>query len=137
MALRRDYADDDSTVELVVTFTTEGANAALRTLLVSVPEGELVEAEKACACAVPAEDQLQGDAIRGAIAELLPSAGAVRVRHFEVPGIFAAGTREFKVPPELLGTLPANGNFLGRVEQRDGVWWLFDVRVIPGPTRSP
>ncbi|MEO5961148.1 MAG: sialidase family protein [Opitutaceae bacterium] len=136
MALRRDYAGGDTKAELVVTFTTEGAAAALHTLLVSVPEGDFVESEKACDCALPAE-QLQGDPIRGTIAEVLPAAGTVRVRHFEVPGIFAAGTREFKVPPPMLAVLPATGQFIGRVERRESEWWLFDVRVIPGPSRSP
>ena len=56
------------------------------------------------------------------------------MKHFEVPGIFAEGAREFRVAPEVLAQAGESGRqFFGRVEKRDGAWWLFDVRLIAMP----
>ena len=129
VALLRDYEGGSTPAQLLVAFAQENA-PGLRTLLVTIPEGELLEAEKNCDCA-PTPEQLKGFAVRGSILAAQPDAGTLRVRHFEVPGIFAEGTREFRVPPEVLARAREAGRqFLGRIEQRDGAWWLFDLRLI-------
>lgn len=128
MALVRDYAGGTTPAQLMVVFATA---KSLRTLLVIVPEGELLEAEKSCDCA-PTPEQLRGFPIRGTILETADAQGApsVRASHFEVPGIFDAGTREFKIAPGLTGALPRGRQFLGRIERHGDAWWLFDVRLI-------
>lgn len=129
IALVRDYDGGKEPALLVAAFAQENGRG-VRTLLISVPEGDLLEAEKNCDCA-PTADQLRGFPIRGSIVAAQPEAGSVRVQHFEVPGIFAEGTREFKVLPAVLAPAAQPGRqFLGRIEQRDGAWWLFDVRLI-------
>lgn len=134
LALVRDYVGGKEPAQLLVTFTTETA-PALRTLLVTVPEGDLLEAEKNCECA-PTPDQLRGFSIRGIISSLNAAAATMTIQHYEVPGIFAEGSREFRVPPALFGGAVQPGRqFLGRVEQRDGIWWLIEVRLIAGPPR--
>jgi hypothetical protein len=129
-ALLRDYHGDNSEARLLVAFTRD-ASPALRTLLVSIPEGQLLEAERSCDCA-PTAEQLRGIPVRGTIIGTSSSPGGrnVRVSHFAVPGIFDEGVREFSIGPELAGSLPVGRQFLGRVDQRDREWWLFDVRLI-------
>lgn len=132
LALQRDYAGGKTTARFVAVYTRDGSPTTLGTLLVTVPEGGLLEAEKNCDCA-PTAEQLQGYSIRGTITEALPAAGALRVEHFELPGIFAAGTRDFKASAGLLAGVQTGRPFLGRVERRDGAWWLFDVRLLAAP----
>jgi hypothetical protein len=134
--LLRDYAGGKSVAQMMVAFTREaGKGTALRTLLVSVPEGDLLEGEKSCDCA-PTAEQLQGFPIRGTVAQALAATSELRVKHFEVPGIFAAGTRAFKAAPEVLAGAPAGRQFFGRIERRDGAWWLFDVRLLAEPAKE-
>ncbi len=134
LALIRDYAGGKEPAKLVVAFVREGA-PGLTTLEVSVPEGELLEAEKNCDCA-PSAEQLQGFPIRGTIESVERDAGTLRIRHFEVPGIFPEGPREFLVSAETLArTGEPGGQFLGRIEKRDGAWWLFDLRFIAAAPR--
>ena len=134
LALVRDYSGGKDPAQLLVTFTSDRA-PALRTLLVTVPEGDLLEAEKNCDCA-PTPDQLRGFSIRGTIVGVNEAASTMRIQHFEVPGIFAEDTRDFKVPPGLIGGAVQPGRqFLGRVEQRADAWWLIEVRLIAGPPR--
>lgn len=134
-ALLRDYAGGKDPAQFIVAFTREGV-PGVKTLLVTVPEGDLLEAEKNCDCA-PTAEQLQGFPIRGTLLAAQSDAGVMKVKHFEVPGIFAEGTREFKAAPDVLARASDAGRqFLGRVEKRDGAWWLIDVRLIASaPTR--
>jgi len=133
LALVRDYAGGDAPAQMLAAFARGGPQAGVHTFLVTVPEGALLNAERNCDCA-PTADELRGYSIRGAIVATLPANSSVRVEHAELPGVFAAGTREFNVAPDLLAALPAGRRFLGRVERRDGAWWLFDVRLIAEAT---
>jgi hypothetical protein len=134
-ALVRDYAGGKTSAQLVVAFTREVATgSAVRTLLITAPEGDLLEAEKSCDCA-PTAEQLQGFPIRGTVAQGVGAAGELRVQHFEVPGIFVAGTRTFKTTPEVIAAVQPGRQFFGRIEQRDGTWWLFDVRLLAEPAK--
>ena len=129
MALLRDYDGGSTAAELIVTFTQENV-AGLRTVRVTVPEGDMLVAEKNCDCS-PTPDQLKGFPIRGTIIGPLRAGGTLRVAHFEVPGIFAEGTRDFKVTADAVARAAQPGRqFLGRIEQRDGTWWLTEVRLI-------
>jgi hypothetical protein len=129
LALVRDYAGGKTSARFMAAFVRDGAGGGVRTLLVTVPEGDLLAAEKDCGC-TPTAEQLQGFSIRGTVLAANPRRASVRVHHEELPGVFSAGDRDFKVAPELLLTVPAGRQFLGRVERRDGIWWLYDVRLI-------
>ncbi|MBI5689110.1 MAG: exo-alpha-sialidase [Verrucomicrobia bacterium] len=129
LALVRDYLGGNEPARLLVTYTSD-APPAVRTLLVTIPEGELLTAEKNCDCA-PTPEQLRGYPIRGTVLRARPEAGRLEIRHGEVPGVIAAGDREMRVAPELqAGASQPGREFLGRIERRDGAWWLFDVRFI-------
>jgi hypothetical protein len=126
LALVRDYAGGHAPAEFVAAFAT---TSGLRTLLVRVPEGELLDAEKNCDC-TPTAEQLRGYPIRGTIVALSAETKSVRVKHVELPGLLAAGTSDFKVAADMPAALEPGRQFLGRIERRDGAWWLYDVRLL-------
>ena len=80
VALVRDYAGGKTAAQLIAVFASREKTATLHTVLVSVPEGELVEAEKNCDCA-PTAEQLQGFSMRGGIAMIDRDAVTLSVRH--------------------------------------------------------
>jgi hypothetical protein len=132
--LVRDFAGGREPAQVQVEFAQEG-RAGPRALLVTVPEGELIEIEQNCDCASSPE-QFRGYPLRGVVAELQLAAATVRINHFEVPGVLAAGTREFRVEPAKVPAAAQPGReFFGRIEQREGAWWLFDLRLIAAPPR--
>jgi hypothetical protein len=127
-----DYAGGTSPAEIVVTFTAQNA-PGIRSMVVTVPEHELLEAERNCDCG-PAAGELQGYAVRGTIISSDRATDAVQVRLYEVPGVFPAGVYDFKVAPAVFPTrAQPNQAFLGRAEKRDGRWWLIDLRLIAMP----
>ena len=125
LALVRDFAGGNSSVQFLATFATD---SALRTLLVTVPEGDLLIAKANCDCAAPPE-QLVGHGFRGAVAALSPDRGTVHIVHDEIPGLLFAGTHEFHADASTIGSVPLGRRLFGRIEQRAGQWWLFDVRL--------
>ena len=129
LTLVRDYLGGTAPVQFLATFATD---SALRTLLVTVPEGELLTAKGNCDCA-PTPDQLVGYAIRGAAAAISPERGTLHVVHDELPGLLFAGTHEFHADAATLAAVTLGRRLFGRIEQRDGQWWLFDVRLAASP----
>ena len=131
--LWRDYMGGTSSAKIFVAYTAETA-AELRTLLVDVPEGALFAAEQNCDCG-PTPEESAGFSIRGAIDATLPASGTIRVKHFEVPGIFAESIREFRVDAKTLSVAQPGRQFLARIEKRNGEWWLLNPRFVAPMTR--
>jgi hypothetical protein len=129
LAMIHDYNGGSSPAQFIAAFNSDEGSGGVHTLLVTVPEGELLTAERNCDCA-PSAVELQGFPIRGTITNSLPSPGTLRVSHSELPGVFPEGTREFKVAPEVLAAVQPGRQFLGRIEKRDNDWWLFDLRLL-------
>ena len=125
LALVRDFAGGNSSAQFLATFATD---SALRTLLVTVPEGDLLIAKANCDCAAPPE-QLVGHGFRGAVAALAPDRGTLHVVHDEIPGLLFAGTHEFHADAPTIASVQLGRRLFGRIEQRAGQWWLFDVRL--------
>ncbi len=134
-ALVRNYAGGDGTAQFVTAYVGSGKDAPLKTLLITVPEGALIAAAKNCDCA-PTPEQLAGFPLRGAVESLSAPDGTLRVAHGEIPGIFAPGTHTFRVAPATLTSVTAGRQFLGRIERRDGAWWLYDVRLLAAPLET-
>jgi hypothetical protein len=130
ITLLRDYAGGKSTAQLIAAYARDGAESGLRTVLLTVPEGDLLEADANCQCA-PTPEQLRGYAIRGTL-ETTAGAGVVRVTHPELPGLLPAGTHDLRVEPALREKISGTSGraFFGRMERREGRWWLIDVRWI-------
>jgi hypothetical protein len=128
IALAKDF--DTTPAQVVATFNRPDASAGIATLLVTLPDEELlIEADSNCACGARGEE-LRGFAIRGRVLAAPAERGTLRVRHGAVPGLFRAGEREFKAGPEVLAAVKTNGDVLARIEQRNGEWWIFDVRLL-------
>jgi hypothetical protein len=137
LALLTDYKGGKTSAEALLTFTTENPQQ-LRTLLITIPEGAFLEAAaKECDCA-PTPEQLQGFPIRATLAAVAADRKRVSVRHAEIPGMFAAGTREFAIAPAALPeALRVGGEFLGRFDRDDHAGWrLLDLRPI-APSQAP
>jgi hypothetical protein len=133
MALLKDF--DATPAQLVVVFTLGGEPTRLATLLVTLPDAAvLAAADSSCACS-PSGDQLIGYAMRGRITAVSVERGALRVQYGAVPGVLRAGEREFKAAPDLVRAVQAGREVLGRIEQRGGEWWIFDVRVLLTPSQ--
>lgn len=129
LSLLEDYHGGKAPARLLLTYVTD-REPTLRTRLVAVPEGDLLEAEKNCDCSGNSED-IQGFSLRGRILAGPETGGGLRVAHYDVPGIFEPGERTFPLAPEVkLPAAVAGREFLGRFERREGRWVLFSVRLI-------
>ena len=127
--LVRDFFGDSLTAQLLIAYP---GKEGVHTLLVSVPESELLASSAAnCHCAPPPA-QLGGFPIRGTVAGPA-SKTQITANHPEFPGLLAAGTDTFRAAPAVLAALPPGREFLGRIERRAGEWWLFDVRLLVAP----
>ena len=131
IALAKDF--DATPAQLVLVSTQAGETPQLKTTLVTLPSAAaLAEADSACDC-VGRGEQLVGYPMRAHILSLSNEKNTVRVRHGAIPGIMRAGEHEFKGTPALIGVLKADRDVLARIEQRDGEWWIFDVRMLLRP----
>ncbi len=132
LALVKDF-DDQGPAQIVVTFTRAGATAGFETLLVTLPDATiLAAADSSCDCA-PHGEELVGYAMRGHITAMPPGRGTLRVSYTAVPGIMRAGEKEFKAAANVLATVKPDSEILARIEQRNGEWWIFDVRTLVVP----
>jgi hypothetical protein len=83
-----------------------------------------------CHCDDDTANELHGFAFKGRIVAVQAEQGVVLVTFHEIPGALPAGTREFKAAPEALAAVQPGRDILARIEQRNGEWWLFDVRLL-------
>ncbi len=128
LLVREDYAGGRESARLLA-FWPQAGRPALRAAVVTVPEGELLEAEKSCDCA-PTPDQLRGYPFFGTVVSTFTDTAEIAVRHGEVPGLLPAGERRFRAAPDVLAAAAAGRRFLGRFEAAGDGWRLFDVRFV-------
>ncbi len=129
MALLRDYAGGRTSAEILLAYTRDGAESGVRSMLVTLPEGQLLAAERHCDCA-PSAEELQGFAIRGVVVAVDPAANSVRVKHAEVPGVFEAGAHDFTIAPLDLADVQPQRQFVAHIQRRDARWRLYDIRLL-------
>ncbi len=128
LALAKDF--DDTPAQVVVAFTRDGENTQVETLLVTLPDAAvLAAADSSCGCS-PSGEELIGYPIRGKITVVSTARNSLRLQHVALPGVLRGGEREFKAAPNVIAALQAGREILGRVEQRSGEWWIFDVRLL-------
>lgn len=132
MALVKDF-DDQGPAQIVVALTRVGEPVKMETLLVTLPDAAiLAAADSSCDCA-PHGEELVGYAMRGHVTAVSPAQGTLRVSYTAVPGIMRAGEKEFKAAANMLTAVKADSEILARIEQRNGEWWIFDVRTLVTP----
>jgi hypothetical protein len=85
---------------------------------------------KDCHCDDDSPGNRHGFAFKGRIVAVLAEQGQLRITFGEIPDAMPAGTREFKTAPEVLAAVQPGRDILGRIELRNGEWWLFDVRLL-------
>jgi hypothetical protein len=76
------------------------------------------------------DEDTRGFAFKGHIVALLPEQDELRVSFGDIPGALPAGTREFKTTSEVVAAVQPDCDILAWIEQRNGKWWLFDVRLL-------
>jgi hypothetical protein len=134
LAVAKDF--DATPAQLVVTFNRSAEAGGWATLLVTMPdEDALADADSTCACAAGRTADLRGFPIRAQALAFSPQRSTIRLRYGAIPGVFRAGEGDFKISDDLSGALKTPAEILGRIEKRDGEWWLFDVRQLGQPVR--
>ncbi|HTQ30767.1 MAG TPA: hypothetical protein VMI53_06115 [Opitutaceae bacterium] len=89
-----------------------------------------------CHCNDKSPEKLRGFAFKGRVVAVLAGRGEARVAFGDIPGALPAGTHDFKADPAVLAALGPGREILARIEQRNGEWWMFDVRLlIPLPAK--
>ena len=83
-----------------------------------------------CHCDDDTANKLHGFAFKGRIVAVQADQGVALVAFHDIPGALPAGTREFKAAPQALAAVQPGRDILARIEQRNGEWWLFDMRVL-------
>lgn len=132
LVVARDYTGGKTKAELLLVFTAETA-PALRTLRVEIPEGELLEEEKSCECAPPAED-LRGFAVRGLTQGPGALTGTVKLQLNALPGVMRAGSVEMAVEPALVAlAAQPDREFIGQIERSRGGWRLIAFKPVARP----
>jgi len=120
-------ADENAPVRLLLDYATSGHPNAAMVTLPSLKQ--LAAQDNTCACDTHIT-LMRGFALSGTVVARDQAAGTVTVQHGEIPGIMPAMTMPFKAAPDVWQTLAPGKAFLGRMEEKEGSWWLFDVRVV-------
>jgi Cu/Ag efflux protein CusF len=119
--------DENAPVRLLVDYAAGGHTGASVVTLPTLKQ--LAAQDNTCACDTHIT-LVRGFALSGVVVARDQAAGTVTVRHAEIPGVMPAMTMPFKAPPDIWQTLAPGKEFLGRMEEKEGAWWLFDVRVL-------
>lgn len=129
IALLKDY--DATPAQLLVAFANETEDKkALTILLATLPDLSTLAGRAPCLpCDEHDANATRGYGVKGVITGL-PDAETVTLQFDEIPGVMRAGSLACKVNPGLHAELPVGQGLLGRIEQRDGVWWLFSVKRL-------
>jgi len=129
LALVKDY--DATPAQLVVAFQGDGATAALRTLLVRLPDLSTLAGRAPCGpCDEEDAATARGFPVKGRVVSVQPGRATLTVEHEEIPGVMRAMTMEFHAAPETLAAAAPGRGLLARIERRDRAWWIFNVKWI-------
>jgi hypothetical protein len=119
--------DENAQVRLLLDYAVSGHASASLVTLPSLKQ--LAVQDNTCACDSHIT-LVRGFALSGTVVARDQAAGTVTVAHGEIPGVMQAMTMPFKAAPDVWQTLAPGRQFLGRMEEREGTWWLFDVRLL-------
>lgn len=128
LELVKDYTD--TAAQLSVTFNPANQPNTNKTLLVTLPEADvLLAADQGCGC-TPTLAEQSGVTIRARIMSVSADKKTIRLRHNPVPGLFAAGDRDYSAGPDLPADVRGGLEVLAHLDDKDGVWLLLDYRVL-------
>ncbi|MGC4074852.1 MAG: hypothetical protein QM760_20615 [Nibricoccus sp.] len=134
ITLLKDY--DSAPAQLLVAheLTNEGVTQIVTRLIVLPPAESFIQGRPCLACP-PDTATLPGHPLMGRVVKLTPRKQLVAIEHSEIPGILRAGKTTFHANEQTLTALRETDSIIARIEQRDGIWWLFDVRRLATQTR--
>lgn len=129
VALLKDY--DTTSAQLLLTYTREANESTqVETALITLPDLSTLAGRKPCLpCDEDDANATRGYGVKGMITDW-PDVDQVTLRFEEIPGVMRAGTLTCKIETGLQAALPVGQHLLGRIESRDGVWWLFHVQSL-------
>lgn len=135
IVLLKDY--DASPAQILAAYTQDhGGQSTIKTLLITLPALSILAGRAPC---LPCDEQdanaSRGYGVKGSITNW-PEPDKVTLRLEEIPGVMRAGTLTCQVEPGLQAALPVGQSLLGRIEPRDGTWWLFNVKLLSAPSRE-
>jgi len=130
IALVKDYAGDANSAQLLVAFTSAGDDPDIHTLLITVPEGDLLAAAaEDCHCA-PSPTQLLGYPMRGVVKGLDGDRNTLKLEIDAVPGVMDAGEHEFKATAGLLQSVRIGSSVIARIDRDGKDWTIFEVHQL-------
>lgn len=113
--------------ELLAAFHVSASKPELRTLRLKLPpRGQIEEYDRSCNCG-PSDQP--GFSVRGRVVSASAAQGLLRLSHDAVPGILRKGELEAHADPAVVRAAKEGRGLLGRLERRQGEWWLSDVRL--------
>lgn len=129
LALLKDY--DDTPAQLIIAheLTTQGITQ-LVTRLITLPLAKSFTQGRPCPTCPPDEASRPGHPLMGGVIKLIPRKHQVVIQHSAIPGILPAGKTTFRIDEQTRASLRNVNSLLARIEQREGVWWLFDVSKL-------
>lgn len=128
LGLVKDYTD--TAAQLSVTFNPASQPNTNKTLLVTLPEADvLLAADQGCGC-TPTLAEQSGVTIRARIMSVSADKKTIRLRHNAVPGLFTAGDRDYAAGPDLPADIRSGLEVLAHLDDKDGVWLLLDYRIL-------
>lgn len=126
-------ADRDDNAPVRVTLTYRAGDQTVATVLTLPSPTELAKDDSVCACGQATAQLRRGFELRGTVVSLDARAGAAVVKHEAIPGVMPAMTMRFRADATTLDALTPGQELLGRMEDREAEWWLFDVRLLGAP----
>jgi len=134
LALAKDYDPTPARLLIAHELTTAGITQ-LVTRLITLPPAESFLQGRPCLSCPPDTATLPGHALTGRVIQLIPGEHQAIIEHSEIPGILPAGKNTFRIDDQTLSALTNDTSLIARIEQRDGVWWLFDITALTTPVR--
>ncbi len=126
--------DDATPAQLLIAheLTTDHITQLVTRLITLPPAASFLQGRPCLTCP-PDTATLPGHALTGRVIQLFPQKHQVVIEHSEIPGILPAGKTTFRIDDSTLATLKNVASLLARIEQRNGIWHLFDVRPLSRP----
>ena len=130
IAIVLDYAGDVFSAQAIIAYGSADASAGVRTVLLNVPEADLLSvANAACHCA-PTPMQLIGYPLVGTVVSVGPGRASVVIESDAMPGVLDSGRHDFAVDPQMGALLRPGRECLAHIVRKDGVWTLYDARLL-------
>jgi hypothetical protein len=130
IAIVHDYASDVLAAQAIIACRTSGGPPGVRTVLLNIPEADLLStADENCHCS-PTPMQLVGYSLLGTVVSLSSDRTSATIESDAVPGVLDAGRHVYAIDPWLGALLQPGRECLAHIIRKDGQWRLLDARLL-------